>query len=33
MRRRAARFCPLLSGVRSSHGYPSNTGDGVRMGS
>ena len=26
-------FCPLLSGVRSLHGYPYNTGDGVRMGS
>ena len=26
-------FCPLLSGVRSLHGYPNNTGDGVRMGS
>lgn len=26
-------FCPLLSGVPSLHGYPYNTGDGVRMGS
>lgn len=26
-------FCPLLLGVRSLHGYPNNTGDGVRMGS
>ena len=26
-------FCPLLSGVRSLHGYPNNTGDAVRMGS
>ena len=23
-------FCPLLSGVRSLHSYPNNTGDGVR---